>query len=132
MSQPNPIPNTSEPIVDLVIKDLQDRKKVGIERYGAPLQANNGRDALQDVYEELLDAVQYIRQVREEDSNERKILIKLISHLLSHNQYGYQCVDRVKKDLRSAGWDEGKILLTLKFSDTKEWARPEYWEKEFL
>lgn len=66
MSQPNPTPNTSEPIVDLVIKDLQDRKKVGIERYGTPLQANNGRDALQDLYEELLDAAQYIKQVMEE------------------------------------------------------------------
>ena len=66
MSQPKPTPNNSEPIVDQVIKDLQERKKVGIERYGTPLQANNGRDALQDLYEELLDAVQYIKQVMEE------------------------------------------------------------------
>jgi hypothetical protein len=65
-TQPAPIANDSTPIVDLVVADLAERKRVGIERYGVPLQAFNGRDALWDLYEELLDACQYIRQAIEE------------------------------------------------------------------
>lgn len=63
IEQPAPIPNDSTPIVDLVIKDMEERKRIGIERYGVALQANNGRDALRDTYEELLDACIYIKQV---------------------------------------------------------------------
>lgn len=66
MTQPLPIKNDSPFIVDLVVKDLEARKKLGIERYGVALQANNGRDTLQDLYEELQDAVIYIKGVLEE------------------------------------------------------------------
>ena len=62
-----PIPNDHPHIVDLVIEDLHARRRVGIERYGTALQAFNGRSALRDLYEELLDAVQYARQVIEEN-----------------------------------------------------------------
>ena len=55
-------------ITPLVIQDLEQRSKVGIETYGRPLQANNGRDALWDAYEEALDLCQYLRQVIEEQS----------------------------------------------------------------
>lgn len=51
-----PQPNTSTPIWDLVIDDMRERDRVGWQRYGTPLQANNGRDALVDLYQELLDA----------------------------------------------------------------------------
>lgn len=64
--QPAPVPNTSRPIVDLVIEDLLERRRVGTERYGTPLQAHNGRDALVDAYQEALDLCQYLRQVIEE------------------------------------------------------------------
>lgn len=64
--QPDPIPNNSTPIVDLVIKDMEDRKRVGIERYGVALQAHNGRDALMDAYFEALDLCVYLRQAIEE------------------------------------------------------------------
>lgn len=50
----------------LVAADLADRKALGIERHGQPLQAHNGRDALRDAYEESLDLVVYLRQVWEE------------------------------------------------------------------
>lgn len=66
--QPDPIHNNSKPIVDLVMEDMQTRKKIGIERYGVPLQANNGRDALRDAYEEALDLAIYLRQAIEERS----------------------------------------------------------------
>lgn len=51
-----------EDIADLVIKDIKKRKIMGKKKYGRPLQANNGRDALQDLYEELIDATQYCKQ----------------------------------------------------------------------
>lgn len=61
--QPMPVPNDGPDVQSLVIADLADRRLVGIARYGTALQAHNGRDALRDLYEELLDACCYIRQV---------------------------------------------------------------------
>lgn len=79
---PAPKPGDGPHIADLVIadakqlpsvpararllRDLADRKALGIARYGLALQANNGRDALTDFYEELLDAPNYARQYAEE------------------------------------------------------------------
>ena len=64
--QPLPTPNNRPDIQSMVIADIAARREVGISRYGTALQAFNGRDALQDLYEELLDACMYIRQVVEE------------------------------------------------------------------
>lgn len=61
--QPLPTASDSPPMHDLCCADLQARKALGIRRYGQPLQANNGRDALRDHYEELLDACAYARQL---------------------------------------------------------------------
>lgn len=53
---------TDEPhIHDLVSDDVQVRKQVGIKKYGMPLQASNGRDHLQDAYEEALDLAIYLK-----------------------------------------------------------------------
>lgn len=57
-----PIPNKEEHVVNQVMYDLHKRKVFGIKKYGTPLQPNNGRDALQDAYEEALDLVQYLKQ----------------------------------------------------------------------
>jgi hypothetical protein len=50
----------------LVIEDMRSRDHLGRRRYGAPLQAGNGRDVLVDLYQELLDACVYTRQLIEE------------------------------------------------------------------
>lgn len=53
---------TDEPSVhDLVVQDLEKRKDFGFKKYGAYLQASNGRDHLQDAYEEALDLCCYLR-----------------------------------------------------------------------
>jgi hypothetical protein len=57
-----PTPNGAPSVQGMVIADLETRLQVGIQRYGTPLQPNNGRDALRDLYEELLDAACYARQ----------------------------------------------------------------------
>jgi len=66
IKEPAPIKCETQPIWDLVIKDIHERNKIGIQKYGTPLQANNGRDALIDAYQEALDLVVYLRQAIEE------------------------------------------------------------------
>ena len=66
MDQPMPVEGTGPAIADLVIKDIEERKQLGITRYGKPLQAHNGRNALIDAYQEVLDLAQYLRQLIEE------------------------------------------------------------------
>lgn len=60
--QPAPVPNDRPAVWDLVMADMQERHRVGMERYGTPLQPFNGRDALVDAYQEALDLVVYLRQ----------------------------------------------------------------------
>lgn len=53
-------------IAPLVCEDIMARNAMGEEKYGEVLRAFNGRDPLVDLYQELLDAAQYIRQELEE------------------------------------------------------------------
>ena len=39
-----------------------ERTRLGVERYGSPLMSHNGRDALRDLAEEVVDGVQYATQ----------------------------------------------------------------------
>lgn len=60
--QPMPQGNGPE-VAPLVVQDLLGRVEVGRNRYGTKLRAFNGRSALLDLYQELLDAVLYARQL---------------------------------------------------------------------
>ena len=80
MSQPPPVPSPdSRPVLphlrdDLaaipttapawIAQALDARTRVGVERYGVALHTYNGRDPIQDLTEELLDALQYLAQAR--------------------------------------------------------------------
>lgn len=64
--QPAPVRNDHEPVWENVIQDMWKRHQKGVETYGVPLQPFNGRDALQDAYEECLDMAVYLRQAIEE------------------------------------------------------------------
>ncbi len=66
--EPAPLPNDSIPIWELVIEDMRQRDNIGRAKYGTPLQAHNGRNALFDAYQEALDLVVYLRQLIEESS----------------------------------------------------------------
>jgi hypothetical protein len=59
------------PIAD----DIAARRELGISRYGTPLSANNGRDALVDAYQEVLDLLVYLAQ--DDIENKRKIISDL-------------------------------------------------------
>lgn len=64
--QPDPKQNDKPACWDLVITDMKDRDDWGRSKYGTPLQPFNGRNALVDLYQELLDATVYCRQMIEE------------------------------------------------------------------
>lgn len=59
--QPMPTPGSAS-VANQVIHDLEERRKVGTERYGTELQTHNGRDSLRDAYEGALDLSCYLRQ----------------------------------------------------------------------
>lgn len=75
IEEPKPIRTEySEPVLPFVVlkllyierdvlgADLEARAKLGVERYGTLLMTHNGRDALADLYQELLDALMYLGQ----------------------------------------------------------------------
>jgi hypothetical protein len=51
--------------------DLKARAEEGLKKYGTYLRTNNGRDALIDAYQEILDAVMYLGQWMLETSQAR-------------------------------------------------------------
>lgn len=61
--QPMPTINDEPCIQDQVIADIEQRKQLGIERYGTTLQPFNGRSSSRDAYEEALDLAQYMKQM---------------------------------------------------------------------
>jgi hypothetical protein len=66
---------------------LAIRRDLGLARYGQPLQAHNGRDAVRDLTEECLDAMAYARQVKVE---------------LGEGHPGWIAVERLEEFLRNA------------------------------
>lgn len=60
-TQPDPVANGMPATWALVIMDMASRDRLGRQRYGTPLQPFNGRDSLQDAYEEALDLAVYLR-----------------------------------------------------------------------
>lgn len=61
-----PVRNDSAAVQDLVIADIEQRKALGLKKYGTLLQAHNGRDMLRDAYDEALDLCIYLRGALEE------------------------------------------------------------------
>lgn len=59
--QPLPQQNDLPAIQDLVKQDVEERKAIGLKRYGTLLQPHNGRDMLLDAYQEALDLCIYLR-----------------------------------------------------------------------
>jgi hypothetical protein len=51
---------------DTLAEDMRARDAFGREKYGTPLQVENGRDAGNDAYQEALDLAVYARQKQEQ------------------------------------------------------------------
>lgn len=69
--QPDPIDSEMSRVVILkVMQDLENQAEKGLIHYGTVLKTHNGRDALQDAYEEALDLAMYLAQaIMERDDN---------------------------------------------------------------
>lgn len=61
--QPLPTPGQTN-VQEALAAALLERMQYGIEKYGSPLETFNGRDPIRDVWEELVDALTYMTQVR--------------------------------------------------------------------
>jgi len=83
-AQPNPIKNDLPACWDLVINDMKERDKTGLEKYGVRLQPNNGRVALIDAYQESLDLVVYLRQAIYEIEELKKGIKEEADYCYSH------------------------------------------------
>ena len=58
-----PLPKKGDIVIyNLVIDDIIEKAERGKKKYGTYLEANNGRDALQDAYDEAIDLVMYLKQ----------------------------------------------------------------------
>jgi len=65
-----------------IISDMKERNQFGIEKYGTPLQAFNGRNSLIDAYQELLDGMVYIEQSYIERKIDKTIKEYIMSDLM--------------------------------------------------
>ena len=71
--QKRPKKSVHPEVMGLFLSDLEERYKEGVRRYGVALQPFNGRDALQDAYEEAIDLALYLRQaIYERDKAAKK------------------------------------------------------------
>ena len=63
---------------------IDERTAIGVEKYGEPLRTFNGRDAVRDFTEELVDALQYQEQDRQQLIAENQELKERISKMMPH------------------------------------------------
>jgi hypothetical protein len=69
----------SSPAINLIISLLNERKLFGIEKYGTELHTFNGRNAAEDIRQELGDLIIYFAQlVMENKTEEAEKLLNLI------------------------------------------------------
>jgi len=80
--QPLPIGNDGPWVHREVQQDLEARLQVGLERYGQPLQPMNGRNGLQDAYEEILDLSVYLKCVMDERDVMRPLVASIYNRLV--------------------------------------------------
>lgn len=75
-----PIHNDNPSIHDLLIESIKSRKAFGKEKYGTELQAGNGRDALKDMLDELIDAAVYTMKEIAERENDQGVAAEAYAH----------------------------------------------------
>lgn len=88
-----PLPITTKKSVDVAVEVADDLKKIGSRdiavdveariaigerKYGKRLQSFNGRDALKDLYDEVLDALNYSKQLEIENRDDGTLFNSLV------------------------------------------------------
>jgi len=121
--EPPPKPNNNPSIHDLVIKDMEDRKAFGLEKYGTILQACNGRKTAVDLHQELLDAVVYSRSLIEEQNAIIRALLLMVQQYLSVEQEP----GGLSHWFMTAGEFTLDLLESLGYVEPQK-ERPEFWQ----
>jgi hypothetical protein len=106
-----PVGNNLPHAHELAKNELDNRKTLGINRYGQPLQPANGRDAIQDAYDEALDGSAYLAQAKwEQDHPEYTYVGSLIEaidnlgYVNFHGRFVPKAVTKILNDL-DISWD---------------------------
>jgi hypothetical protein len=72
-----PMPSIGKTIVvEAVIADHRERAEFGQKKYGRLLETHNGRNALVDAYQEVMDASLYFKQALMEYDDVQKMALK--------------------------------------------------------
>jgi len=79
-----PEKNDEDCIQDMVIDDIKERKKIGVEKYGTVLKPFNGRNSIVDLYQELGDALVYCKQMM----IEREEMVKMLKYIAFSEEHG--------------------------------------------
>lgn len=89
--EPPPAPSTGADVWPLVVKDMEERNRIGTAKYGTPLRTGNGRKALVDAYQEVLDLAVYLRQEIEESPlvKENARLTRVLAALREENRHHF-------------------------------------------
>lgn len=90
-------------IQDLVVADIQQRKAIGVERYGSVLQSFNGRNVARDKYEEDLDGLMYSRQLLEQWEVMEKVIEAAVDWRV-RNPESLKTLAGAVDSLLEAGW----------------------------
>lgn len=54
-----PVAPGQEPLRDLMTREMEARREIGLDRYKHPVQTGNGRNFVIDLFQELMDALVY-------------------------------------------------------------------------
>lgn len=101
--QPPPTPSDGVPVTELLQRLFprwqQERAAAGLKKYGVLLQANNGRDALADAMQELLDAPLYVLQAAIEREQDKELIFHL-EERVSQAEHSRKIAWKEVEDLR--------------------------------
>lgn len=62
-----------------IAEDTEARIRLGEQKYGTRLKANNGRDAMLDLYQEVLDGCNYAEQLVIENKDDGSLFKSLVA-----------------------------------------------------
>lgn len=100
------VPHTMELLGDMGRKvlgdDLLARAKAGEQHYGTPLMSHNGRNALVDLYQELLDALNYLAQYQMESGEDISLQFFHLKFLATYAKHSiaYEAQEKAQERLQ--------------------------------
>lgn len=79
-----------------VLADIVDRAEFGHSRYNTELKTFNGRDALVDTYQELIDGAMYVKQRIMENKHTKKELEECVELIESSSYSNQDSISKAK------------------------------------